>query len=62
MGTITTAKAHDDGIVACSPTDFSEDSKKITVPVLVMHSGFPHRMPTTQAETINADPLAFLKS
>ncbi len=64
--------------------------KRITVPVLVMHSedgqivpyaasgpksakllqngtlitykGFPHGMPTTQAETINADLLAFLKA
>ena len=24
--------------------------------------GFPHGMPTTQAETINADLLAFLRS
>jgi non-heme chloroperoxidase len=84
------AKAHYDGIVAFSQTDFTEDLKKITVPVLVMHSeddqivpyvaagplsakllqngtlktytGFPHGMPTTQAETINADLLAFLQS
>ena len=83
-------KAHYDGIVAFSQTDFTEDLKKITVPVLVMHSeddqivvpyvaagplsakllrngtmktykGFPHDMPTTEAETINADLLAFLK-
>jgi hypothetical protein len=81
------AKAHYDGIVAFSQTDFTEDLKKITVPVLVMHSednqivpyvasgplsakllkngtlktykGLPHGMPTTQAETINADLLAF---
>ena len=32
------AKAHYDGIVAFSQTDFTEDLKKITVPVLVMHS------------------------
>jgi non-heme chloroperoxidase len=25
-------------------------------------NGFPHGMPTTQAETINADLLAFLKA
>jgi non-heme chloroperoxidase len=84
------AKAHYDGIVAFSQTDFTEDLKKITVPVLVMHSeddqvvpyadsgpksaellqngtlktykGFPHGMPTTEAETINADLLAFIKS
>jgi hypothetical protein len=80
------AKAHYDGIGAFSQTDFTEDLKKITVPVLVMHDddqivpyadfgpavrsavqngtlktykGFPHGMPTTQAETINADLLAF---
>ena len=84
------AKAHYDGIVAFSQTDFTEDLKKITVPVLVMHGdddqivpyadsgplsarlvqngtlktyqGFPHGMPTTEAETINADLLAFVQS
>jgi non-heme chloroperoxidase len=84
------AKAHYDGIVAFSQTDFTEDLKNITVPVLVMHGdddqivpyadsvplsaelvqnrtlktykGFPHGMPTTEAETINADLLAFLQS
>jgi non-heme chloroperoxidase len=83
------AKAHYDGIVAFSQTDFTEDLKKITVPVLVMHGdddqivpyadsgplsakllkngtlktykGFPHGMPTTEAATINADLLAFIK-
>jgi non-heme chloroperoxidase len=84
------AKAHYDGIVAFSQTDFTGDLKKITVPVLVMHGdddqvvpyadsgplsaklvkngtlktyrGFPHGMPTTQAETINADLLEFIKA
>ena len=84
------AKAHYDGIVAFSQTDFTEDLKKITVPVLVMHGdddqivpyadsgplsakllksstlktykGFPHGMPTTEADTINADLLTFLKA
>jgi len=83
------AKAHYDGIVAFSQTDFTEDLKKITVPVLVMHGdddqivpyadsaplsakllkkgtlktykGFPHGMPSTEAETINADLLSFLR-
>jgi non-heme chloroperoxidase len=35
------------------------------VPVLVMlktYKGFPHGMPTTNADTINADLLAFIKS
>jgi non-heme chloroperoxidase len=30
-------------------------------PIVFSH-GFPHGMPTTQAETINADLLAFLQS
>jgi non-heme chloroperoxidase len=89
QGMMGGAKAHYDGIVAFSQTDFTEDLKKIAVPVLVMHSeddqivpyadagplsakllrnstfksykNFPHGMPTTEAETINADLLAFLK-
>jgi non-heme chloroperoxidase len=89
QGMMGGAKAHYDGIVAFSQTDFTEDLKKITVPVLVMHGdddqivpyadsgplsakllkngtlktykGFPHGMPTTEAATINADLLAFLK-
>jgi non-heme chloroperoxidase len=90
QGMMGGAKAHYDGIVAFSQTDFTEDLKKIKVPVLVMHSeddqivpyadagplsakllkngvlktykDFPHGMPTTHAETINADLLAFLRS
>jgi non-heme chloroperoxidase len=90
QGMMGGAKAHYDGIVAFSQTDFTEDLKKIPVRVLVMHSeddqivpyvasgplsakllkngtlktykGFPHGMPTTQAETINADLLAFLRA
>jgi non-heme chloroperoxidase len=82
-------KAHYDGIVAFSQTDFTPDLKKISVPTLVMHGdddqivpyadsgpltaklvknaslktykGFPHGMCTTQADTINADLLAFIK-
>jgi non-heme chloroperoxidase len=89
QGMMGGAKAHYDGIVAFSQTDFTEDLKKISVPVLVMHGdddqivpyadsgplsakllrngtlktyhGFPHGMPTTQAATINADLLAFLR-
>jgi non-heme chloroperoxidase len=30
--------------------------------VLTTYKGFPHGMPTTEAETINADLLAFIKS
>jgi non-heme chloroperoxidase len=29
---------------------------------LKTHKGFPHGMPTTQADTINADLQAFLKA
>ena len=89
QGMMGGTKAHYDGIVAFSQTDLSGDLKKITVPVLVMHSeddqivpyqaagplaakllkngtlitykDFPHGMPTTHAETINADLLKFLK-
>ncbi len=83
-------KAHYDGIVAFSQTDFTDDLKAIDVPALVMHGeddqivpfadsgplsakllknsktkfypGFPHGMPTTEAATINADLLAFIRS
>jgi non-heme chloroperoxidase len=89
QGMLGGAKAHYDGIVAFSQTDFTEDLKQTKVPVLVMHSeddqivpyadagplsakllrngtlktyrGFPHGMITTQAETVNADLLAFFK-
>jgi non-heme chloroperoxidase len=89
QGMMGGAKAHYDGIVAFSQTDFTEDLKKITAPVLVMHSeddqivpyvaagplsakllkngtlktykDLPHGMPTTHAETVNADLLTFLK-
>lgn len=77
-------KAHYDGIVAFSQTDFTEDLKNTTIPVLVMygdddpivpyadsgrlsaklarsgtlttHQGFPHGMPTS-----NADLLALIR-
>jgi non-heme chloroperoxidase len=90
QGMMGGAKAHYDCIVAFSQTDFSEDLKKITVPVLVMHGdddqivpyadsaplsakllkngtlktykGFPHGMPTTEADTINADLLTFIRA
>ena len=90
QGMMGGAKAHYDGIVAFSQTDFTEDLKKISVPTLVMHGdddqivpyadsaplsaklvkgavlktykGFPHGMPTTNADQINADLLEFIKS
>src|ERR1700719_606805 len=88
QGMMGGAKAHYDGIVAFSQTDFTADLKTINVPVLVMHSeddqivpyvaagprsakvlkngtfisykSFPHGMPTTEADKINADLLAFI--
>ena len=90
QGMMGGTKAHYDGIVAFSQTDFTDDLKKLTVPVLVMHgdddqivpyadsaplthkllrngqlktyAGYPHGMPTTHAETINADILAFIQT
>jgi non-heme chloroperoxidase len=90
QGMMGGAKAHYDGIVAFSQTDFTDDLKKISVPVLVMHgdddqivpyadsgplsaklvqhgtlktyAGYPHGMPTTHADTINPDLLAFITS
>ena len=90
QGMMGGAKAHYDGIIAFSQTDFTDDLKKISVPTLVMHGdddqivpyadsaplsaklvkngtlktykGFPHGMCTTEAETINADLLAFFRS
>jgi non-heme chloroperoxidase len=90
QGMMGGAKAHYDGIVAFSQTDFTGDLKKIMVPVLVMHGdddqivpyadsgpltakllknatlktykGFPHGMPTTQADTINPDLLEFIRA
>lgn len=90
QGMMGGAQAHYDGIVAFSQTDFTEDLKKLTIPVLVMHGeddqivpfeisgqlsaklvqngtlitypGFPHGMPTTEAETINKDLLKFIRA
>jgi non-heme chloroperoxidase len=90
QGMMGGAKAHYDGIVAFSQTDFTPDLKKVSLPTLVMHGdddqivpyadsgplsakllkngilktykGFPHGMLTTQADVINADILAFIKS
>jgi non-heme chloroperoxidase len=89
QGMVGSVKAHYDCIKAFSETDFTEDLKKIDIPVLVLHGdddqivpigaaglmsakilkkatlkvypGFPHGMPTTNADQINADLLAFFK-
>jgi dienelactone hydrolase len=51
------AKAHYDGIVAFSQTDFTEDLKKITVPVLVMHSEDDQIVPYVAAGPLSAKLL-----
>jgi len=89
QGMMGSAKAHYDGIVAFSQTDFTDDLRQVGIPVLVMHGdddqivpyaasaplsakllrngvlktypGLPHGMPTTHADTINADLLAFIQ-
>jgi len=90
QGMLGAANAHYLCIKAFSETDFTEDLKRITVPVLVAHGtddqivpyatsapkavkllgkgtlksydGFPHGMPATHAEQINADLLEFFRS
>jgi non-heme chloroperoxidase len=89
QGMLGGMKAHYDCIKAFSETDFTEDLKKIDIPVLVLHGeddqivpidaagrssakilknatlktypGYPHGMPATHADQINADLLAFFK-
>jgi non-heme chloroperoxidase len=51
------AKAHTDGIVAFSQTDFTEDLKKITVPILVMHSEDDQIVPYADAGPLSAKLL-----
>ena len=90
QGMMGGAKAHYDGVVAFSQTDFTEDLRAVQLPVLVMHGdddqvvpyadsgplsaellangilktyvGYPHGMPTTHADVINADLLEFIRS
>jgi non-heme chloroperoxidase len=90
QGMMGGAKAHYDGVVAFSQTDFTPDLKNVSLPTLVMHGdddqivpyadsgplsakllkngtlktykSYPHGMITTQADTINADLLAFIQS
>ena len=51
------AKAHYDGIVAFSQTDFTEDLKKITVPVLVMHGDDDQIVPIADSAPLSAKLL-----
>jgi non-heme chloroperoxidase len=48
------AKAHYDGIVAFSQTDFTEDLKKISVPVLVMHGDRDQVVPYADSGPLSA--------
>ena len=52
QGMMGGAKAHYDGIVAFSQTDFTADLKKITVPVLVMHGDDDQIVPYAELRTI----------
>jgi non-heme chloroperoxidase len=57
QGMMGGAKAHYDGIVAFSQTDFTEDLKKISVPVLVMHSEDDQIVPYQAAGPLTAKLL-----
>jgi non-heme chloroperoxidase len=48
------AKAHYDGIVAFSQTDFTADLQQITVPVLVMHSEDDQIVPYANSAPLTA--------
>jgi non-heme chloroperoxidase len=54
QGMMGGAKAHYDGIVAFSQTDFTEDLKKISVPILVMHSEADQIVPYVAAGPLSA--------
>jgi non-heme chloroperoxidase len=58
QGMMGGAKAHYDGIVAFSQTDFTDDLKKITVPVLVMHGDDDQIVPYADAGPLSASLLA----
>jgi len=51
------AKAHYDGIVAFSQTDFTEDLKKINIPVLVMHGDDDQVVPYADSGPLSAKLL-----
>jgi len=48
------AKAHYDGIVAFSQTDFTADLKKVTVPMLVLHGDDDQIVPYADAGPLTA--------
>ena len=55
QGMMGGAKAHYDGIVAFSQTDFTDDLKKITVPVLVMHGDDDQIVPYADSGPLSAE-------
>ena len=57
QGMMGGAKAHYDGIVAFSQTDFTEDLKTITVPVLVMHGDDDQVVPYADSAPLSAELL-----
>ena len=57
QGMMGDAKAHYDGIVAFSQTDFTEDLTKITVPVLVMHGDDDQVVPYANSGPLTAELL-----
>jgi non-heme chloroperoxidase len=57
QGMMGGAKAHYDGIVAFSQTDFTEDLKKIMVPVLVMHGDDDQIVPYADSGPLSAQLL-----
>ena len=59
QGMMGGAKAHYDGIVAFSQTDFTEDLTKINIPVLVMHSEDDQIVPYVAAGPMSAKLLTY---
>lgn len=57
QGMMGSAKAHYDGIVAFSQTDFTEDLKAATVPVLVMHGEDDQIVPYSDSGPLSAKLL-----
>jgi non-heme chloroperoxidase len=57
QGMMGGAKAHYDGIVAFSQTDFTEDLKTITIPVLVMHGDDDQVVPYADSGPLSAKLL-----
>ena len=51
------AKAHYDGIVAFSQTDFTEDLKSISIPVLVLHGDDDQIVPYENSGVLSAQLL-----